>query len=208
MHAFLSLGQSLTALAMILALAAASLQADAAAKVGAMAPDFTVTDMSGKTHKLADFAGKFVVLEWLNYGCPFVGKHYGSGNMQALQKQWTAKGVVWLSVISSAPGRQGHSDPAKAQADYKAKGSNATTVILDESGSLGKAYGARTTPHMYVIDPKGNLIYNGGIDDKPSTDLADIKTAKNYISAALTEAMAGKPVSVSTSQPYGCNVKY
>jgi peroxiredoxin len=208
MHAFPSVGRSLKALAMILALAAASLQVDAAAKVGAMAPDFTVTDMSGKTHKLSDFAGKFVVLEWLNYGCPFVGKHYGSGNMQALQKQWTTKGVVWLSVISSAPGQQGHSAPAKAQADYKAKGSNATTVILDESGALGKAYGARTTPHMYVIDPKGNLIYNGGIDDKPSTDVADVKTAKNYVSAALTEAMAGKAVSVSTSQPYGCNVKY
>jgi peroxiredoxin len=208
MYAFPRVGTSLKALAMILALAAASLQADAAAKVGAMAPDFTVTDMSGKTHKLSDFAGKFVVLEWLNYGCPFVGKHYGSGNMQALQKQWTAKGVIWLSVISSAPGQQGHSAPAKAQADYKAKGSNATTVILDESGALGKAYGARTTPHMYVIDPKGNLIYNGGIDDKPSTDVADVKTAKNYVSAALAEAMAGKAVSVPTSQPYGCNVKY
>lgn len=203
-----SLGRFVKVLAFAMVLAASSTGAFAAAKVGAMAPDFTVTDMSGKSHKLSDFAGKFVVLEWLNYGCPFVGKHYGSGNMQALQKQWTAKGVVWLSVISSAPGQQGHSAPGKAQADYKAKGSNATTVILDESGALGKAYGARTTPHMFVIDPKGNLIYNGGIDDKPSTDLADVKTAKNYVSAALTEAMAGKAVSVSTSQPYGCNVKY
>ncbi|MDZ7637705.1 MAG: thioredoxin family protein [Bryobacterales bacterium] len=180
----------------------------AAAKVGAMAPDFSVIDMNGKSHKLSDFAGKYVVLEWLNYGCPFVGKHYGSGNMQALQKEWTGKGVVWLSVISSAPGQQGHSNAEKAKADYKAKGSQATTVILDETGTLGKAYGAATTPHMYVIDPKGKLIYNGGIDDKPTTDQADVKTARNYVSAALTEAMAGKAVSTSASQPYGCNVKY
>lgn len=189
-------------------LAAFTLPSLAAAKVGAMAPDFTVTDMDGKSHKLSDFRGKFVILEWTNHGCPFVGKHYGSGNMQALQKQWTDKGVVWLSVISSAPGQAGHSSPEKAKADYKAKGSHATTVILDETGVLGKAYGAATTPHMFVIDPKGSLIYNGGIDDKPSTDQADVKTARNFITAALTEAMAGKAVSVPTSQPYGCNVKY
>lgn len=188
--------------------AAFTLPAPAKAKVGAMAPDFAVTDMHGKSHKLSDFSGKFVVLEWLNYGCPFVGKQYGSGNMQSLQKQWTAKNVVWLSVISSAPGEQGHSAGAKAVADYKAKGSNATTVLLDENGAVGKAYGAATTPHMFVVDPKGKLIYNGAIDDKPTTDQADIKTAKNYVSAALTEALAGKAVSTSTSQPYGCNVKY
>ncbi len=180
----------------------------AAATVGQSAPDFTVTDMDGNTHKLSDFKGKFVVLEWLNYGCPFVGKHYNSGNMQSLQKEWTGKGVVWLSVISSAEGQQGHSTPAKAKADYKAKGSNATTVILDPKGVLGKAYGAATTPHMFVIGPNGNLLYNGGIDDKATTDVADVKTSKNYVSAALTEAMAGKPVTMARSQPYGCNVKY
>jgi peroxiredoxin len=208
MNAFSASRLALPVFVLFLAMAVASMPGMAAAKVGAMAPDFTVTDMNGKSHKLSDFAGKFVVLEWLNYGCPFVGKHYGSGNMQALQKEWTSKGVVWLSVISSAPGQQGHSSPEKAKADYKAKGSNATTVILDESGVLGKTYGARTTPHMFVIDPKGHLIYNGGIDDKPSTDQADVKTAKNYVSAALSEAMAGKAVTTATSQPYGCNVKY
>ncbi|MCC6262587.1 MAG: thioredoxin family protein [Bryobacterales bacterium] len=198
----------LTVTLLALLAAAFTLPAPAKAKVGDMAPEFAVTDMHGKSHKLSDFSGKFVVLEWLNYGCPFVGKQYGSGNMQSLQKQWTAKNVVWLSVISSAPGEQGHSAGTKAVADYKAKGSNATTVLLDENGAVGKAYGAATTPHMFVVDPKGKLIYNGAIDDKPTTDQADIKTAKNYVSAALTEALAGKAVSTSTSQPYGCNVKY
>lgn len=178
------------------------------AKVGTAAPDFATIDMDGKTRKLSDFAGKYVVLEWLNYGCPFIGKHYGSGNMQSLQEEWTKKGVVWLSVISSAPGEQGHSSQKKAKADYVAKGSNATTVLLDENGTLGKSYGAATTPHMFVIDAKGSLIYNGGIDDKPTTDQSDVKTATNYVSMALSESMAGKAVSVPTSQPYGCNVKY
>lgn len=179
-----------------------------AATVGQMAPDFTVTDMDGNTHKLSDFKGKFVVLEWLNYGCPFVGKHYNSGNMQALQKEWTGKGVVWLSVISSAEGQQGYSTPQKAKADFQAKGSKATTVILDPKGTLGKAYGAATTPHMFVIGPNGNLLYNGAIDDKATTDVADVKSSKNFVSAALAEALAGKPVTMSKSQPYGCNVKY
>ena len=182
--------------------------ASAAAIVGQSAPDFTVTDMDGNTHKLSDFKGKYVVLEWLNYGCPFVKKHYNSGNMQALQKEWTGKGVVWLSVISSAPGEQGYSEPAAAKADYAKSKSNATTVILDPKGTVGRAYGAATTPHMFVIGPNGNLLYNGGIDDKPTTNLEDVKSAKNYVAAALTEAMAGKPVTVAKSQPYGCNVKY
>lgn len=197
--------KSLLALALGLLL---TTSAFAAATVGQMAPDFTVTDMDGKTHKLSDFRGKFVVLEWLNYGCPFVGKHYNSGNMQALQKEWTGKGIVWLSVISSAQGQQGFSTPDKAKADFKAKGSNATTVILDAQGTLGKAYGAATTPHMFVIGKDGNVLYNGAIDDKATTDVADVKTSKNYVAAALTEALAGKPVSMAKSQPYGCNVKY
>lgn len=183
-------------------------QAKAAAKVGSEAPAFRAKDMNGDYRSLTDYTGKYVVLEWVNHGCPFVGKQYGSGNMQALQKEWRGKGVVWLSVISSAPGEQGHSVAAKAKTDYKAKGSNATTVLLDETGVMGKAYGAMTTPHMFIIDPSGKLIYNGAIDDKPTTDLADVKTAQNYVSAALREAMAGKAVSTPTSQPYGCAVKY
>ncbi|MCU0229008.1 MAG: redoxin family protein [Bryobacterales bacterium] len=179
--------RSLAALALGLLLATSAF---AAATVGQMAPDFTVTDMDGKTHKLSDFKGRFVVLEWLNYGCPFVGKHYNSGNMQALQKEWTGKGVVWLSVISSAEGQQGFSNPDQAKADFKAKGSNSTTVILDPKGTLGKAYGAATTPHMFVIGKDGNVLYNGAIDDKATTDVADVKTSKNYVAAALTEAMA------------------
>ncbi len=197
--------RALMALALGLLLATSAF---AAATVGQMAPDFTVTDMDGNTHKLSDFKGKFVVLEWLNYGCPFVGKHYNSGNMQAAQKEWTSKGVVWLSVISSAEGQQGYSAPAKAKADYKAKGSNATTVILDPKGTLGKAYGAATTPHMFVIGKDGNVLYNGAMDDKATTDVADVKSSKNYVSAALSEAIAGKPVTMAKSQPYGCNVKY
>ncbi|MCZ2154937.1 MAG: redoxin domain-containing protein [Bryobacterales bacterium] len=183
-------------------------QAKAAAKVGSEAPAFRAKDMNGESHTLTDYTGKYVVLEWVNHGCPFVGKQYGSGNMQALQKEWRGKGVVWLSVITSAPGEQGHSVAAKAKTDYKTKGSNATTVLLDETGVMGKAYGAMTTPHMFIIDPSGKLIYNGAIDDKPTTDLADVKTAQNYVSAALREAMAGKAVSTPTSQPYGCAVKY
>ena len=198
----------LTVTLLALFVAAFAVSSSASAKVGAMAPEFTVKDMNGNSHNLSDFTGKYVVLEWLNYGCPFVGKQYGSGNMQALQKEWTAKGVVWLSVISSAPGEQGHSANDKAKADYKSKGSNDTTVILDESGVVGKAYGAATTPHMYIINPNGKLIYNGAIDDKPTTDQADVKTAKNFVAAALSEAMAGKTVTLATSQPYGCNVKY
>lgn len=198
----------LTVTLLALFVAAFAPLASAKAKVGAMAPEFNVVDMNGKSQKLPDFSGKYVVLEWLNYGCPFVGKQYGSGNMQSLQKEWTSRNVVWLSVISSAPGQQGHTESDKAKADYKSKGSHATTVLLDQNGIVGKAYGAATTPHMFIIDPTGKLIYNGAIDDKPTTDLADIKTAKNYVSAALTEAMAGKAISTPTSQPYGCSVKY
>jgi peroxiredoxin len=182
--------------------------AAAAAVVGQPAPAFTLTDSHGKPHSLADFKGKVVVLEWWNFECPFVGKHYGSGNMQKLQKEWTAKGVVWLTVSSSAPGKQGHVDGAKANALMKEKGGASTAVLLDHDGKVGKAYGAKTTPHMFVIDTKGALVYAGGIDDKPSTDQADIVAAKNYVAAAIAEVTAGKPVTTATSQPYGCGVKY
>ena len=180
----------------------------AQAVVGQPAPAFSLPDSNGKTHALADFKGRFVVLEWWNYECPFVRKHYGSGNMQDLQRRWTGKGVVWLTINSSAPGKQGHVKGAKANALMKEGGGAATAVLLDHDGKVGRLYGAKTTPHMFVVDPKGILLYAGGIDDKPTTDLADVKVARNYVEAALGEATAGKPVTVTSSQPYGCSVKY
>jgi peroxiredoxin len=178
------------------------------AKVGDPAPAFTGTDTKGTVHRLSDFKGKFVVLEWHNQGCPYVKKHYGSGNMQRLQKEWTAKGVVWLTIISSAPGTQGHVTAQQADAYAREQQAAPTAVLLDPSGEIGRAYDAKTTPHMFVIDPAGRLIYNGAIDDKPTTDTADITTAQNYVSAALSAAMAGQPVATAATKPYGCSVKY
>ena len=191
-----------------LVLAGAGLAAADEAVVGQPAPDFSVTDTTGQLRELSSLRGAFVVLEWFNPECPFVKKHYGSGNMQALQKEQTAKGVVWLSVDSSAPGKQGHVTPEQANAFMRAQGGSPTAIVLDLDGTLGHRYGARTTPHVFLIDPKGALIYNGAIDDTPSTDPADVAAATNYVRQALTDAMAGKPVSVPTSQPYGCSVKY
>jgi peroxiredoxin len=179
-----------------------------AASVGQPAPDFTLTDTQGSQRALKSLKGKFVVLEWVNYECPFVQKHYGSGNMQKLQKTYTGKGVVWLSVNTSAPGKQGHYAPAEVNAKLKELGASPTAYLMDADGTVGKAYGAKTTPHMYVIDPQGTLVYAGGIDDKPSTDQSDVATAKNFVASALDEAMAGKPVTTASSQPYGCAVKY
>ena len=179
-----------------------------AATVGQPAPDFKLTDTTGKTHALADFKGKTVVLEWVNYDCPFVGKHYDSGNMQKLQKTYTGKGVVWLSVNSSAPGKQGNFPAEKVNALLKEKAAAPTAYLQDANGAVGQAYGAKTTPHMFVIDPAGKLVYAGGIDDKKSTDVADVKTARNFVSAALDEVLAGKPVTTSSAEPYGCSVKY
>jgi peroxiredoxin len=187
---------------------ASALPVAADAVVGQPAPAFTVADSSGKTRSLADFAGKVVVLEWWNPECPFVGKHYGSGNMQKLQKEWTARGVVWLTVSSSAPGKQGYVDGARADALMKEKGGAATAVLLDHEGEVGRAYGAKTTPHMFIVDAKGKVAYAGGIDDKPSTDRADVASARNHVSAALAEVLAGKPVAIPSSPPYGCGVKY
>jgi len=172
------------------------------------APDFTLTDSHGRAHKLSEYKGKFVVLEWLNHGCPFVKKHYRSGNMQSLQKKYIDKGVIWLSIISSAPGKQGHCTPDEANEVTAEKKASPTAVLLDENGEVGKLYGARTTPHMFVIDPKGTIVYNGAIDDRPTTDVEDISGATNYVARALDEAMGGKPVSISAKQPYGCSVKY
>jgi peroxiredoxin len=178
------------------------------AEVGKAAPDFTLPDSLGKDHSLSDYAGKIVVLEWLNHGCPFVVKHYDSGNMQKLQKMAKEKGVVWFSIISSAPGKQGYSTPE--QANETAKGKNATpmAILLDPEGTVGKLYDAKTTPHMYIIDQQGQLVYNGGIDDIRSTNVDDIAKANNYVLAALEELLSGKEVSVKTSRPYGCSVKY
>lgn len=175
---------------------------------GIAAPDFKGIDSTGTPQTLSQYRGKFVVLEWANQGCPYDGKHYRSGNMEALQKEWTAKGVVWLSVISSGPGQQGYVTPA-AENQYLTKMHAApTAAILDVSGQIGRLYEAKTTSHIFVIDPTGKLIYQGAIDDKPTTDQADIKTAHNYLNEALNAAMAGKPVPTAVTRPYGCSVKY
>ncbi len=179
-----------------------------AVKVGDPAPGFTSVDSNGKQQSLSNYKGKFVVLEWHNQGCPYTKKHYESGNMQRLQKEWTAKGVVWLTVISSAPGTQGFVTPTQENDYLKAMNASPTAVLMDPGGSLGHLYGAKTTPHMFIIDPNGTLIYNGAIDDHSSSDQSDIPNSKNYVSAALTQAMAGKPVTEAATRPYGCSVKY
>ena len=179
-----------------------------AAKVGESAPDFTASDTNGQPHKLSDYKGKFVVLEWTNQGCPYTRKHYDSGNMQKLQKYWTQKGVVWLTVISSAPGAQGYVTASQENEYLKKVNAAPTAVLLDPKGDLGHLYAAKTTPHMFIVDPAGNLIYNGAIDDKPTTDTSDITGATNYVSQALDQAMAGKPVANAATRPYGCSVKY
>ncbi len=182
--------------------------AHAAPRLGEPAPDFTLADQTGKPVKLSDAKGKFVVLEWYNKGCPFVKKHYGSKNMQGLQKKYGKKGVVWYSIVSSHEGKEGHLTTAEAAAEIKSAGMGSKAILLDEKGDVGRQYSAKTTPHMFVIDKKGVLIYQGGIDDTPSADPADIKTSKNLVAAALDEAMAGKAVSTPSAPPYGCSVKY
>ena len=173
------------------------------ASVGSAAPAFAAKDLAGKPVALADYKGKYVVLEWTNPDCPYVRKHYNSGNMPATQKQTTSKGVVWLSVSTGDT----HS-PAELQSWQKAKSASPTTTVADADGKIARAYGARTTPHMYVVDPQGKLIYAGAIDSKASSNPADISTATNYVDQALSEAMAGKAVSRATTQAYGCSVKY
>ena len=180
----------------------------APATVGQPAPNFTLQGSDGKPHALADFKGKFVVLEWTNPQCPFVQKFYDSGTMQALQKEETAQGVVWLRINSSAEGNQAYQSVSDLASYEKEHHVAATASLIDPEGKVGHTYGARTTPHMFVIDPKGVLIYAGGIDDTPSADPATIATAKNYVTAALDEARAGKPVTTPTAQPYGCHVAY
>jgi peroxiredoxin len=181
-----------------------------AARVGQAAPTFSGKDSQGKTESLEQYRGKYVVLEWTNRTCPFTKKHYDSGNMQALQQQWTGKGVVWLTVLSSSPSHtgDGYLTASEENAYIEQVHAHPTAALLDPSGEIGRLYSAKTTPHMFVIDPQGKLIYAGAIDDKPTTDTADVKGSKNYVSAALTEAMAGQPVEVASTRPYGCSVKY
>ena len=178
------------------------------AEVGKKAPSFSLTDTNGKTHKLADYKGKFVVLEWFNEGCPFVKKHYNSKNMQNLQKEYVGKGVVWLTINSSAPGKQGNHTPEEYNKVEKDWGAEPTAFLIDTDGKVGHLYGAKTTPDMYVIDKKGMLVYSGAIDDTPGTDASEIPQAKNYVKTALDEAMAGKEVKLASTRSYGCSVKY
>lgn len=197
-------------LAKILALATAfaSGAGFAAAKVGEPAPAFTLPGSDGKSHSLADYKGKLVVLEWTNDHCPFVVKHYGSGNMQALQKEAKASGVTWLTMISSAPGKHGHVNAQRANELTSERGAAPAQVLFDESGNVGRSYEAKTTPHMYLIDKDGKLIYAGGIDSIPSTDAADVPKATPYVKVAMSEALAGKAISNPSTKPYGCAVKY
>ena len=195
------------AVAAIAAIAMASPLA-AAQKNGAMAQDFKLTDVNGKTVQLSQFRGKTVVLEWHNPGCPFVAKHYDSGNMQATQKNARQKGAVWLTINSGAKGKQGHMTGPEAKALIAKQDIQSSNYLLDAKGLVGKAYGARTTPHMYIVDGSGTQVYQGGIDDKPTANPADIKDARNHVLAALKETKSGDQVSVAQSRPYGCSVKY
>lgn len=177
---------------------------------GETAPDFTLKGLNPKMKdvKLSSFKGKTVVLEWLNHGCPFVRKHYDSGNMQSLQTKYTGQNVIWLSVISSAEGKQGYVDEKGALKDKMDNKSGATDILLDPTGKVGQLYGAKTTPHMYIIDKAGTLVYQGAIDDQPDTDKGSIPAAKNYVAAALEELAAGKKITAHTTKSYGCSVKY
>jgi peroxiredoxin len=179
-----------------------------AATVGTPAPDFALESAAGGTVKLSQHRGRHVVLEWVNPECPYVRKHYGSSNMQRLQRDFTGKGVVWLSINSTRADHPEHKKPGEMAAWMKSMNAAPTAALLDPRGAAGKAYGARTTPHMYIVDPKGVLVYAGGIDDKRSTDPEDVKSARNYVRAALEELLAGKKVSEASTVPYGCSVKY
>lgn len=189
-------------------MAAVTTAVSAAVKIGAPAPEFSVTDISGKAHKLSDYAGKTVVLEWVNPECPIVGKHYKSGNMQKLQKAATGDGVVWLTINSGAKGEQGDYNDGDASAWLKKHGAAPSAYVRDQSGTVGKLYGAKTTPHMYVINGQGVLVYNGAIDSIRSADEDDIPKAENYVASALAAVKEGKPVAKASTQPYGCGVKY
>ena len=194
----------------LLALPALALAAGAhaAPSVGQPAPDFTLTDTTGKPVKLSDHRGKYVVLEWTNPGCPYVRKHYDSGNMPATQRDAVAKGVVWLSINSTEKGSYDYLEPARLASWMKERKATPSAVLMDVDGAAGQAYGARTTPHMYIVNPQGQLVYAGGIDSIPSSNPEDIRKAVNYVKQGLGEALAGKPISQAATRPYGCSIKY
>ncbi|MFL6518950.1 MAG: thioredoxin family protein [Chthoniobacterales bacterium] len=194
--------------AFITVIGAAALFAADSPSVGSAAPDFSLQDSKGKTQSVSQYKGKYVVLEWFNPDCPFVKKHYGSGNMQKLQEEFTAKGVVWLSIDSSAPGLEGYLTAEQANtkmAEWKTK---QTALVFDPDGKAGRTYGAKNTPHMFVINPEGKIVYEGAIDSKPTPNPADIASSTNYVKVALDELLAGKIVSTATTKPYGCSIKY
>jgi peroxiredoxin len=176
--------------------------------VGSAAPEFSLPDANGKTHSLSEYKGKYVVLEWFNPECPFVKKHYGSSNMQKLQQEYTGKGVVWLTIDSNAPGTEGNITPEEAQKITASWKTHQTALLLDPEGKAGRAYGAKNTPNMVVIDPEGKIAYEGAIDSKATPNPADIPSSTNYVKAALDESLTGKPVTTSQTKPYGCSVKY
>jgi peroxiredoxin len=176
--------------------------------VGSTAPDISATDSKGKTQTLSQYKGKYVVLEWFNPDCPFVKKHYGSGNMQKLQQEFTGKGVVWLTIDSSAPGMEGNLTADQANSKMSEWKTHSTALLLDLDGKAGRTYGAKNTPHMFVINPEGKVIYEGAIDSKATPNPADIASSTNYVKAALDESLAGKTVTTPSSRPYGCSVKY
>ncbi|MBO0763654.1 MAG: redoxin domain-containing protein [Hyphomicrobiaceae bacterium] len=182
--------------------------ARAAPQTGRPAPDFTATDTKGAQHTLAAYRGKTVVLEWTNHECPYTGKHYATGNMQALQADATAAGVIWLTVVSSRAGEQGYVEAAQADAITAGRKAHPTAVVLDPNGTLGHLYDARTTPHMFVIDGAGTLVYMGAIDDRPTANSSSVRGARNYVREALDAVAAGRPVAVAATRPYGCSVKY
>jgi peroxiredoxin len=195
-------------LGLLLGVFAASANLAGALPPGSAAPDFKGVDSKGVAHSLDEYRGKFVVLEWANRGCPYEQKHYLSGNMESLQKQWTGKGVVWLSILSDGPGEQGYVTPAEENDYLKTMKASPTAALLDPTGTIGHLYQARTTPHVFVIDPTGKIVYQGALDDQPTPDPASLKSADNYLSDALSAALAGKPVAVASTKPYGCAVHY
>lgn len=186
----------------------ASVTANAEVELGKTAPEFKLVDTQGKTHALKDFKGKTVVLEWLNFDCPFVKKHYQSGNMPKLQEAETKGGTIWLSIVSSRKGKEGYYEPKEMNARREKEGGKQTAILYDTDGKIGKAYGAKSTPHMFVINKDGILVYKGAIDDKPSTELEDVASAKNFVKAAIDDLKAGRKVATSDTKAYGCGVKY
>jgi peroxiredoxin len=194
--------------AAVIAFVAGALYASDVPPVGSAAPEFSLPDAKGKTHSLSEYKGKYVVLEWFNPECPFVKKHYGGGNMQKLQEQYTGKGVAWLTIDSNAPGTEGNLSPEQVEKVASAWKTKQTALLLDPEGKAGRAYGAKNTPNMVIISPEGKIVYQGAIDSKATPNPGDIPSSTNYVKVALDESLSGKPVSNPTTKPYGCSVKY